>query len=78
MKSNGIMFQLNLLSLSSESYGSDVQKVAEKLLKDGLIDFVGTDVHNIRQLGLLKETKVSKKVLNNVLPVIENTIQTFY
>lgn len=78
MKSNGIMFQLNLLSLNSESYGSDVQKISEKLLKDGIIDFIGTDVHNIRQLELLKETKISKKVLNRVLPVIENTIQTFY
>ncbi len=78
MKSNGILFQLNLLSLTSESYGSDVQKIAEKLLKDGLIDFVGTDVHNSRQLELLKEIKLSKKVLNRLLSVIENTIQTFY
>ncbi|MCK0159335.1 tyrosine-protein phosphatase [Allomuricauda sp. F6463D] len=78
MKSNGISFQLNLLSLSSESYGAGVQKIAEKLLKDGLVDFVGSDVHNSRQLGLLKEIKLSKKVLNNLLPVIENTIQTFY
>jgi tyrosine-protein phosphatase YwqE len=78
MKSNGILFQLNLLSLSAASYGSDVQKIAEKLLKDDLIDFVGTDVHNARQLNLLREIRLSKKVLNKVLPVIENTIQSFY
>ncbi len=78
MKSNGILFQLNLLSLTSESYGVGVQKIAEKLLKDDLIDFVGTDVHNTRHLGLLKEIRLSKKVLNRLLPVIENTIQTFY
>lgn len=78
MKSHGILFQLNLLSLTSESYGSDVQKVAEKLLKDGLMDFVGSDVHNSRQLGLLKETKLSRKVLNGLLPIIENTIENFY
>ncbi|MGN7514137.1 MAG: tyrosine-protein phosphatase [Allomuricauda sp.] len=78
MKSNGILFQLNLLSLSSESYGPEVHKMAEKLLKDDLIDFVGTDVHNLRQLGLLKEIKLSKKILNRLLPIIENTIQTFY
>ena len=78
MKSNGIMFQLNLLSLASESYGTNITKMAEKLLGDGLIDFVGTDVHNARQLGLLKEIKLSNKVLNQLLPVIEKTIQVFY
>lgn len=78
MKSNGILFQLNLLSLTSESYGSDVQNIAEKLLRDGLVDFVGTDIHNLRQLNLLKEIKLSKKVLKRLLPVIENTIHTFY
>lgn len=78
MKSNGILFQLNLLSLGSEAYGTGVQKMAEKLLSDKLIDFVGTDIHNSRQLSLLKEIKLSKKVLKQLLPVIENTIQSFY
>ncbi len=78
MKSNGILFQLNLLSLSSESYGTNVQKTAEKLLAENLIDYVGSDVHNLRQLNLIKEIKLSTKVLNRLLPVIENTIQSFY
>lgn len=78
LKSEGVLFQLNLLSLTSVSYGAEVQKIAEKLLDEGLIDFVGTDVHNIRQLGLLKETRVTKKVLNQLLPIIERTIQSFY
>lgn len=78
MKANGIQFQLNLLSLSSDSYGSNVQKTAEKLLSDGLIDFVGTDVHNQRHLSLLKNIKLSNKTLDKLLPIIENTIQTFY
>ncbi|WP_318308127.1 tyrosine-protein phosphatase [Flagellimonas crocea] len=78
MKNSGILFQLNLLSLTSESYGPEVQKIAEKMLKDDLIDYVGTDVHNMRQLQLLKEIKVSKKVLNRLLPIIDHTIQSFY
>jgi len=78
LRNNGIQFQLNLLSLGSESYGGGVQKITEKLLKDRLVDYVGTDVHNMRQLLLLKETKISRKVLKMVLPIIENTIQTFY
>lgn len=78
IKSNGVLFQLNLLSLTSASYGAAIQKIAEKLLNDNLIDFVGTDVHNLRQLGLLKEVRISKKILNQLLPVIERTIQSFY
>ncbi|MFC4220496.1 tyrosine-protein phosphatase [Flagellimonas marina] len=78
MKSNGVMSQLNLLSLSSESYGANVQKIAEKLLSDNLVDYVGTDIHNLRQLKVLKEIKLSSKIMNRLLPIIENTIQTFY
>ena len=78
LKTKGILFQLNLLSLTPDSYGPEVVKMADKLLEDGLIDFVGTDVHNKRQLGLLKEIKVSKKLLTRLYPVIERTIQSFY
>jgi protein-tyrosine phosphatase len=78
MKSKGILFQLNLQSLTPKAYGPDATKIAHKLLNDRLIDFIGTDVHNLRQLGLLKEVRISKKVLNQLLPVIERTIQSFY
>ncbi len=78
MRANGIQFQLNLLSLTAESYGSGVQKMAVKLLEDQLVDFVGSDIHNMRQLNLLKEIKLQNKTLNLLLPVIENTIETFY
>ena len=40
-----MLFQLNLLSLT-EQYGKGVQKTAQKLLKEGLYDFVGTDTHH--------------------------------
>jgi tyrosine-protein phosphatase YwqE len=78
LKRQGILFQMNLQSLSANAYGKDVQKTALKLLEDGLIDYVGSDVHNLRQLSLIKETKLSKNTLNLLLPLIENTIQTFY
>nr|WP_299067452.1 CpsB/CapC family capsule biosynthesis tyrosine phosphatase [uncultured Allomuricauda sp.] len=77
LKSSGILFQLNFLSLSGY-YGIEIQKVTRKLLKDGLIDFVASDVHNRRQLSALKEIKIPTKVLNLILPIIENTIKTFY
>lgn len=44
LKSIGCFFQLNLLSLANH-YGPGVYKNAVKILKEGFIDFVGTDVH---------------------------------
>ena len=75
-KNQGILFQLNLLSLSSY-YGKEVQQTANKLLSQGLLDFVASDVHNIRQLHSLKELKITQKQLHMLQPIIENTIQTF-
>ena len=46
------MFQLNLLALTPH-YGQNVQKTALRLLKAGLYDFVGSDVHHQRHLELL-------------------------
>jgi len=76
-KEQGILFQLNLLSLG-DFYGKEVLRMALKLLDNGLIDFAASDVHNLHQLNSLKELTVSRKVLRQILPVINNTIETFY
>lgn len=41
----GTLFQINLLSLA-KAYGKTECKIAEYLLKEGMVDFVGTDLHN--------------------------------
>jgi len=46
---SGVLFQLNLLSLS-RYYGSKVQKTALYLLENNMYSFVGTDAHNIKHL----------------------------
>ena len=76
-KDNGILFQMNLLSLS-EYYGKEVPKVAHELLENGFIDFLGSDIHNMNQFNALKKLTVSKKTLEQLLPLINNTIETFY
>lgn len=76
-KEQGILFQLNLLSLS-DFYGKEVYRMGLKLLDDGLIDFAASDVHNLHQLNSLKELTISKKILKQLLPVINGTIETFY
>ncbi len=50
----GCKLQVNLLSLSG-GYGPHVKKTAEKLLKNQLVDFLGTDMHHDRHLSMLKQ-----------------------
>lgn len=45
LKKTGCLFQLNLLSTVGY-YGGHVAEVSDKLLKNGFIDFVGSDVHH--------------------------------
>lgn len=40
----GLSLQINLLSLAGY-YGKGEQKTAEYLIKEGLVDFIGTDLH---------------------------------
>lgn len=54
LKKAGCRLQLNLLSLTSY-YGRDVHKTATKLLKNGMLDFIGTDTHNTRHLEKLQQ-----------------------
>ncbi len=75
-KKNGILYQMNILSLS-EYYGKDVQKMTMKLLDEGLYDFMASDVHNLHQLEYLKEIKISNKLANRLSPIIDSTIYNF-
>ena len=62
LKKKGLYFQLNALSLLGH-YGNDVKKKSEKMLYEGLYDFVGTDAHSPHHLDLLKSLRLSKKQL---------------
>jgi len=65
LKDLGCYFQLNLLSLNGH-YGSVTQKTAEKLLKEGMIDFLGTDLHNTshgEELQELFQSRSFKKLV---------------
>ncbi len=53
-RGTGLLFQLNLLSLSGY-YGQEVMKLAHFYLKEGLYEFAGSDVHHANHLrGLQK------------------------
>jgi tyrosine-protein phosphatase YwqE len=69
LKNAGCKFQLNILSLTKH-YGDSVFKTASYLLKNNMIDFVGTDVHHKHHIQLLHQ-KVDKKLFDLMLPVVE-------
>ena len=68
LKKAGCLFQLNLLSLT-EQYGKGVQKMSEKLLRENMYDFVGTDTHHHNHLELLNKigNKKTKKQIQHLL-----------
>lgn len=53
MRKRGCALQLNLLSLAGY-YGDGVRKVALQLAREGLIDYIGTDLHHIRHLRAIQ------------------------
>lgn len=61
LKKAGCLFQMNLLSVTGY-YGTSVATVAEKLLLQGLVDFVGSDVHNQNHIKAFENRVVIKEV----------------
>lgn len=67
LKNQGVLFQLNLLSLTKH-YGKEVYKTAEYLIKNNMIDFVGTDTHHTHHIELLQQ-KVDAKMMELLKPI---------
>ena len=64
---NGVLLQVNLLSLAGY-YGKQVAESARYLVKEGLVDLVGTDCHHERHVAALrKEAGVILKALDPLL-----------
>ncbi len=60
LKAKGVLFQLNATSIMGY-YGKPVKTMAHKLLKDKLIDLIGTDVHHIGHIEYLKSNIKNKE-----------------
>ena len=54
-RESDVLLQLNLNSLTGY-YSPAAQKVAERLVDGGLVDFVGTDTHHLRHIQMLQRT----------------------
>lgn len=76
LKDRGCYLQLNMLSLVGH-YGKNIQKVAFQLLDRNLIDFIGSDTHQLRHLEKLSEIKLPEKRIRQLEPIFKNTTETF-
>lgn len=70
LKVAGCLFQMNLLSTMGY-YGANINKVADKLLAEGLIDFAGSDVHHLHHIRAFDD-KVKIKNTEALRDVIKN------
>lgn len=70
LKEQGVLFQMNILSLTG-AYGDTAKKKAEWLLNQDYIDFLGTDIHRLPSTLEYFNANVIKKDLtdkvNNVM-----------
>ena len=71
-KRKGYKFQLNLLSLSG-AYGDAAKEKAEWMLADGMYDYVGSDVHNLRNfLSWLPKIMLTPRQTDDLRLLLEN------
>lgn len=59
LKDMGIEFQINALSLMGY-YGKNIRTIAEKLISEKMIDFIGTDIHHQNHLEALRKVPNSR------------------
>ncbi len=69
LKNAGCYLQINLFSLTGY-YGNEVLKMVKKLMKEELVDFVGSDVHNLNQLKVFEN-----EIMSGEIPIIEKSIE---
>ncbi|MDR6846154.1 CpsB/CapC family capsule biosynthesis tyrosine phosphatase [Flavobacterium granuli] len=70
LKRVGCLFQLNLLAVVGY-YGESIAKIAEQLLRKGMYDFVGSDVHHSKHIASFEE-KVKLKEVSALKEVMLN------
>jgi len=66
LKELNVYFQVNINSLGGY-YGKDAQKKSMFLLDNGYIDFLGSDVHNMRHIDNLYKLSTNSSLWNRLL-----------
>ena len=76
-KNKGILFQMNMLSLG-EYYGKEVKRMGQKLLREGMIDYIASDMHNMRHMNALRDVRLKEKEGDSILQIVKSTIEDFF
>jgi protein-tyrosine phosphatase len=74
LHNRGVLLQLNILSFI-DFYSKPVRQMAQQIVDQGWVDFLGSDCHNMRHATLLHEAiknKYVKKAL--ALPLLNNQL----
>ncbi len=71
LKKIGCEFQVNMLSLTNY-YGKGVLKICSKLLKNNLVDYFGSDIHNQRHIDYFNK-KVHVKDYEKIKIKLDNS-----
>ena len=61
LKNSGCLFQLNLMSTVGH-YGIDSVRIADKLLREKMIDYVGSDIHHKGHLEVFEKPVIIKNL----------------
>lgn len=67
---NGLLFQINLLSLTG-GYGKTARETALYLLRRGMVQFIGTDIHSMRHVEMI-ETYMASRTFKKDFKLLEN------
>lgn len=70
----GVLLQLNVNSITGY-YSKEVKKMAERLIDNQMVHFIGSDCHNERHFNVMKEAfnhKMYKKIAS--LEILNNTL----
>lgn len=65
LKNRSVFFQINMLSLAG-AYSPETKKIAERMIDEEMVEFIGSDCHNINQLKMLEEN-LGRKYLHKIL-----------
>lgn len=69
LKEKGIFFQMNLSSLGG-MYGKEVKVKSEALLKKGMYNFIGSDIHSITYYKILVNSVVKAEITGSLNKLI--------
>tara|TARA_B100000941_G_C28442886_1_gene520648 strand:+ start:290 stop:1039 length:750 start_codon:yes stop_codon:yes gene_type:complete len=81
LKKIGCKFQINLLSIYGY-YGPDVFKLCNFLIKNEMVDFIGSDFHSLKHINFLKKENgkfksIKSKYNKQIEKIVYNTKEKF-